>query len=106
MTKPTRLSTFYEIAMASLAIVIVIIFFIELTTPLTESQEVLLTYIDFSVLIIFVVDYIYRFIRAENKWTFFRSNIFDLSAIIPFDRAFRIGCLVRLGRLIRLTTTG
>lgn len=80
MPKPTRLSIFYEIAMASLAIVIVIILFIELTTPLTKSQEELLSYIDFSVLIIFACDYIYRFIRAENKWVFFKSNIFDLNA--------------------------
>jgi voltage-gated potassium channel len=103
MPKPTRLSIFYEIAMASLAIVIVIILFIELTTPLTKSQEALLSYIDFSVLIIFAIDYVYRFIKAENKWAFFKSNIFDLIAIIPFDKAFRIARLVRLGRLIRLS---
>jgi voltage-gated potassium channel len=103
MPKSTRLSIFYEIAMASLAIVIVIILFIELTTPLTKSQEELLSYIDFSVLIIFAIDYVYRFIRAENKWVFFKSNIFDLIAIIPFDKAFRVARLVRLGRLIRLS---
>jgi voltage-gated potassium channel len=89
--------------MASLAIVIVIILFIELTTPLTKSLEELLSYIDFSVLIIFVIDYIYRFVRAENKWTFFKSNIFNLIAIMPFDKAFRIARLARLGRLILLT---
>ncbi len=81
MTKPTRLSIFYEIIMASLAIIIVIILYIELTTSLTKSQAELLSYIDFSVLIIFAVVYICRFIRAEKKWTFFKSNIFDLIAI-------------------------
>ena len=60
-------------------------------------------YIDFSVLIIFAIDYVYRFIRAENKWIFFKSNIFDLIAIIPFDKAFRVARLARLGRLIRLS---
>jgi voltage-gated potassium channel len=71
MNNQSRLSIFYEIAMASLAIVIVIILFIELTTPLTKAQEELLSYIDFSVLIIFAIDYVYRFIRSENKWKFF-----------------------------------
>ena len=106
MPKPTRFSIFYEITMASLAILVVFILYLELTTPLTKSQTELLSYIDFSILIIFTVDYIYRFIRAEKKWAFLKSNIFNLIAIIPFDKAFRIARLARLGRLIRLTATG
>lgn len=103
MPKPNRLIIFYEITMASLAILIVFILYLELTTPLTKSQKDLLSYIDFSILFIFAVDYLYRFIRAEKKWAFFKDNIFDLIAIIPFDKAFRIARLARLGRLIRLS---
>lgn len=103
MPKPTRLSIFYEIVMASLAIVIVIILFVELTTTLTTSQEELISYIDFSILIVFAIDYVYRFIRAEKKWTFFKSNILDLVAIIPFDKAFRVARIARLGRLVRIS---
>lgn len=103
MPKPTRLLIFYETTMASLAILVVFILYFELTLPLTKTQAELLSYIDFSILFIFAVDYLYRFIRAEKKWAFFKDNIFDLIAIIPFDKAFRIARLARLGRLIRLS---
>lgn len=89
--------------MAALALVVVAILFIEFTRPLTEAQENLLTKIDLSILVIFAVDYFYRLIRAKNKWVFFKSNIFDLIAIMPFDKAFRIARLARLIRLARIS---
>ena len=52
MTKLTRLTIFYEITMAPLAIIVVFILYLELTTPLIKSLTDLLSYIDFSVLII------------------------------------------------------
>jgi voltage-gated potassium channel len=95
----------YEIFMAVLALVIVAILFIEFTRPLTESQEILLANIDLSILIIFAVDYFYRLAKAKEKWHFIKSNIFDLIAIMPFDKAFRIARLARLTRLARLART-
>lgn len=93
----------YEILMAALAIVVVIILYIEFTRPLTEEQANLLAGIDFSILAIFAVDYFYRLHKAEKKWSFFKSNIFDLVAIMPFDKAFRIARLARIVRLARFS---
>lgn len=92
----------YELIMAGLALVVVAILFIEFTRPLTEEQLRLLTNIDLSILIIFAIDYFYRFAMAKSKWHFFKTNIFDLIAIMPFDKAFRIARLARLTRLARL----
>lgn len=103
--KNQKLNTIYEIIMASLALVVVAILFIEFTRPLTKQQATLLANIDISILIVFAVDYFYRFIRSTNKWSFFKSNIFDLIAIMPFDKAFRIARIARLTRLIRLSRT-
>lgn len=97
-----KLSLAYELIMASLALVVAVILFIEFTRPLTEAQEVLLANIDIIILTIFAVDYFYRLARAKQKWQFFKSNIFDLIAIMPFDKAFRIARLARLTRLARL----
>ena len=91
--------------MAALALVVVFILFVEFTRPLTEDQATLLAGIDFAILGIFAVDYFYRLISAQDKRRFFKSNIFDLIAIIPFDKTFRIARLARLVRLARLSRT-
>ncbi len=93
----------YELVMAFLALVVVAILFVEFTRPLTEEQESIFFRIDMTILLIFAVDYFYRLRRAKNKWQFFKSNIFDLIAIMPFDKAFRIARLARLVRMARFT---
>ncbi|WP_090089915.1 ion transporter [Leuconostoc gasicomitatum] len=65
-------------------------------------------YLDKGILVFFWIDYITRFVLAKNKKQFFKSNIFDLLAIIPFDsifyffRAFRVLRVIKLLRLIRI----
>lgn len=98
-----KLLVIYELFMAALALVVVAILFIEFTRPLTEAQENLLSNIDLTILVIFAIDYFYRLVKANNKWQFVKSNVFDLIAIMPFDKAFRIARLARLTRLIRLS---
>ncbi len=101
--RKAKLSFAYEIFMAVLALAVVAILFIEFTRPLTVEQENILANIDISILGIFAVDYFYRLAKAKNKWLFVKSNIFDLLAIMPFDKAFRIARLARLVRLVRLS---
>lgn len=95
----------YELIMAALALVIVVILIIEFTTPLSEAQKTLLANIDLAILAVFAVDYFYRLARAKEKWLFVKSNIFDLIAIIPFDKAFRVARLARLIRVVRFSRT-
>ncbi len=52
---------------------------------------------------LFVGDYIIRFIVAGNKRIFFKDNIFDLLAIIPFNSVLRAFRLLRFTKLLRLT---
>lgn len=47
-----------------------------------------LPWIDWGILILFAIDYFVRLFLATNKRKFFRENIFDLLAIIPFDAFF------------------
>lgn len=100
--KKEKLLFYYELFMAFLALVVVGILIAEYTRPLTAEQIRILDRIDLAVVLIFAVDYFYRFARAKDKGVFFKSNIFDLIAIMPFDKAFRIARLARLARVFRL----
>ena len=102
MEENDRLLLIYEIFMAILALVVIAILFIELISPITEEQRALFATIDLSVVAIFAVDYFYRLIQAKDKWQYFKGNIFELIAIMPFDKAFRIARLARLSRIARL----
>ncbi|MEJ6400952.1 ion transporter [Nicoliella lavandulae] len=91
----------YILIMSLLALISVGIFILDYNGKIN-----LLAYpwniIDNSTLAIFAIDYFTRLIIAKDKWKFFRHNIFDLLAILPFDSFFAIFRITRVTRLIRL----
>lgn len=58
--------------------------------------------VDNGILIIFTLDYVSRFIEAKDKKYFFKHNIFDLLAIIPFNSMFTLFRFSRMFRVLRL----
>lgn len=66
---------------------------------LTELQILL----DRTIYALFIIDYVVRIFLAENKKLFFKANIFDLIAILPFNSAFRIFRVFKFARLLRFT---
>ncbi|AOG31008.1 ion transporter [Lactiplantibacillus plantarum] len=58
--------------------------------------------VDDGILIIFTLDYVSRFIEATDKKYFFKHNIFDLLAIIPFNSMFTLFRFSRMFRVLRL----
>lgn len=98
--KPNFIYNIFISLMSLFAVVIVIIEII------TNSNSIILTYIDYFLLIVFSLDYFIRFFIAENKLKFFKENIFDLLAIIPFDSLFRIlkiNKILKLSKLIKIS---
>jgi len=94
----------YEIVMMLLALMVAVILYIDFTKELSSQQSAVLHSLDLGILIIFAGDYFSRLYKADNKSTFFKQNLLDLIAIIPFDmtfRAARLARLVRIGRLLR-----
>jgi voltage-gated potassium channel len=59
-------------------------------------------YLNKAVWVIFVLDFLIRFIFSKNKIKFIKENPFDLVAIIPFDNLFQLARLARLIRLVRI----
>lgn len=99
MKKYTKL--FYEITMSVLALTTVGITLLDLSGRITPNSNLLL--VDQSILLIFSLDYGIRLYQASDKKIFFKSNLLDLIAIIPFSSFFRLFRLARLLRILRLT---
>lgn len=93
--------------MIMLAVIVVIVLFLEVFFEFSEPVADLLFRIELFILIIFAIDYFTRLIFiSDEKLTFVKTNKADLIAIIPFSSVFRvarIARLARLGRLARLT---
>lgn len=87
----------------SLAIVAVGIYAAESAVDFTPQVMKTLSFVDKSILFIFVVDYAVRLATAPMKGAFIRTHVPELVAILPFSSAFRVARLVRLTRLTRLT---
>ncbi len=94
----------YEMSMLVLALVAIFLLILEMTNNIPQGYMKAYTVVDFFIWLIFVVDYVVRFVMSKQKWQFVKSNIFDLLAIIPFDsifRAFRIFRAVKILRVFR-----
>lgn len=92
-----KLVVFYEILMIILVIISLFFAFSE--------NETFINY-DRIIWIIFVLDYLIRFSRSENKWIYVKKHPLELVAIIPFDSIFRAARFVRIFRVIRLLGIG
>lgn len=53
-----------------------------------------------------VIDYVYFFIRSDNKKSYVKKHIFELIAIVPLGQGFLLARSFRLIRFIRLTAIG
>lgn len=87
----------YNITICILCVVSVTFAILDFSKGLTPLQ----TWIDNIIYGIFVFDYIIRFALADQKKDFFKKNMFDLIAIIPFNSAFRIFRILKFSKLLR-----
>lgn len=89
----------YNIIICALSIISVVFAIIDFANELTYCQLI----IDRVIYIVFVSDYVIRFCISKYKNLFFKSNIFDLIAIIPFNSAFRIFRILKFVKVLKLT---
>lgn len=91
----------YEIIIAFLAMVSIALTTLDFSKVINISSYPWSS-IDSSILIIFTIDYFSRLYLSKNKFHFFKSNIFDLLAIIPFGSMFSLFRFSRVFRVFRL----
>lgn len=82
----SRFMLIYDLTFCILTLVAVYISLCDLTTGCTDFQ----IRVDYIITIIFIVDYVVRLFISKNKKDFFKQNIFDLIAIIPFTSLFKV----------------
>lgn len=92
----------YDIFMSFLAILVLAILIHEFTSKPDEQDLKAFAIIDDIILIIFAIDYFTRLFLAKDKLKFFKSNIIELIAIIPFNAIFQAIRITRLIRLLRI----
>ncbi len=92
----------YDIFMSLLAVLVAAILIHEFTSNPGEQDLKVYAIIDDVILIIFAIDYFTRLFLAKDKLKFFKSNIIELIAIIPFNAIFQALRITRLVRLLRL----
>ena len=98
-----------EVAMILLSLASVILLVYEVVADLSIQQEVLIERIDIVIALIFLGEFIYKFVRSQNRKAFFKSHWWELLAAIPVTstatqalRGLRVLRLIRLVRLLRL----
>ena len=80
-------------------------FFIELVTKIPEQVLRVFEVVDFFICLLFLADWIYYFVIAEDKARYFKFHILDLISSIPFMqilKPLRIARAIRIVRLLRL----
>lgn len=87
----------YDLVFCILALVAVYLSLCDLTTGCTDFQ----IRVDNVITIIFVIDYFVRLAIAKNKNDFFKQNILDLIAIIPFTSLFKIFRVLKVLKVLK-----
>lgn len=87
----------YNAAVIVLCLLSVMLAVLDLRRGLTPAER----WVDWTIYALFVGDYLIRLSVAKEKKAFFRENVFDLIAIIPFSALFRIFRLARFVRVLR-----
>lgn len=99
--EPNKLA-FMDIVIVILSIYVLIALLIDTFFKLPPELSRLLSIIDDGICIVFLYDFIYRFIRAESKRKFIKWGWIDLISSIPTFEYLRYGRLFRLFRLFRI----
>ena len=92
----------YQIFFMFLAIYSFATSLLDLHGDISISKNPILEFIDFSIYLIFAIDYIVRFIFAKYKANFIENNIPDLISIIPYYSIFRLFRIFKIRKFAKL----
>lgn len=98
-----------DLAMVALAVFSIgLILYDEIAHPTGTARDAVL-FIDFAVVVVFLLEFLVRLWRADSKRAFLKRNWYEIPGLVPmiageasFLRFFRLARLVRVFRLFRL----
>jgi voltage-gated potassium channel len=83
-------------------IIMIILACISISTIFIDNNPIL-SIIDNIIVVIFIMDYVGRFILAKNKKVFFKNNIIDLISSLPFNALFKGLRIFKIFRFLKFT---
>jgi voltage-gated potassium channel len=93
----------YQLFMLALCLFAISLLGVETLAAVDEPTRQILEYVDNTVCVLFLVDFVYTFSRAPNKLRYMVTwGWIDLLSSIPAINAFRLGRAARLLRILRL----
>lgn len=92
----------YEIFMLALSIYVLLALGAEAALPLEPGTRLILLYVDNAICFVFIADFVYNLVRAENRLGFLKWGWIDLLSSIPTLEVLRVGRLARIARILRL----
>lgn len=75
----------YDISAGIMAIIAMVVVLLQFTNSIDTTQRYYLNIIDKVIYFIFLADSVVRFLLSKEKKNYWKHNIFDLIAVIPFD---------------------
>lgn len=96
--KKLILKTTYDITFCILAIIAVFLSIYDIRVGCKPWQLM----VDEIITIIFIIDYFVRLFISKDKKEFFRKNVLDLIAIIPFTSMFKIFRVLKIFRFAKI----
>jgi voltage-gated potassium channel len=93
--------TLYQAAIVLLAAASVVLALADLLGT-SISKAAWFVPVDTVILVLFAIDYLVRFFTSHAKGIFFKRNLFDLIAIIPFNALFSLFRVFRIFRVLRI----
>ncbi len=103
LQRKRSLKIIYEIVMGILSLLVIIMLVIDLSNNLSKRVSYIFNIVYNLILVIFTIDYFTRFYFAKDKKKFFKNNIIDLIAIIPFNSVFQVARFLKLSKLLKFT---
>jgi voltage-gated potassium channel len=92
----------FQVLLLCLSIYVIIALLIDTFIHLPQEISSILMIVDNFICLIFIIDFVYRFAKAQNKFQFLKWGWIDLLSSIPALDIFRAGRLFRIIRLLRV----
>ncbi|MGL4107901.1 potassium channel family protein [Clostridium sp. LP20] len=83
-TENDKFELVYDIGAGIMAIMAVLVVMLQFSNGLNEVEAKIIKIVDSIIYIIFIIDFCIRLFTCKNKQLFFKRNIIDLIAIIPY----------------------
>lgn len=101
-SQPAEKLSVFQLALLVLSVLVLLALIADAIAPVSQEVSTIIQTLDLVACLLFFMDFVIRFWRAESKLAFMRWGWIDLLACVPNVDLLRVGRLARVLRIIRL----